>query len=80
METQGDRIVINGTDDTVNAVITLLARHRITAHQLRVGEATLDDAFLDLTDNDIGTDIETGTGTDTTSVTAPSAPQPEERV
>ncbi|MGW1104353.1 ABC transporter ATP-binding protein [Streptomyces sp. NPDC002540] len=44
------RIVINGTDETVNAVISLLARHRITAHQLRVTEATLDDAFLDLTE------------------------------
>ncbi|MFE3592434.1 ABC transporter ATP-binding protein [Streptomyces niveus] len=54
VETQGDRIVINGTDDTVNAVITLLARHRITAHQLRVTEATLDDAFLDLTENGPG--------------------------
>jgi ABC-2 type transport system ATP-binding protein len=44
------RIVINGTDETVNAVISLLARHRVTAHQLRVSEATLDDAFLDLTE------------------------------
>ncbi|MEU9747592.1 ABC transporter ATP-binding protein [Streptomyces niveus] len=52
--TQGDRIVIDGTDDTVNAVISLLARHRITAHQLRVTEATLDDAFLDLTENGTG--------------------------
>ncbi|MFI6349953.1 ABC transporter ATP-binding protein [Streptomyces sp. NPDC050560] len=43
------RITINGTDDTVNAVMTLLARHRVTAHQLRVVDATLDDAFLDLT-------------------------------
>ena len=33
----------------VNAVITLLARARVTAHQLRVTDATLDDAFLDLT-------------------------------
>ena len=39
-----------GTDETVNAVITLLARHHITAHQLRVSDATLDDAFLDLTE------------------------------
>ena len=30
-------------------MISLLARHRITAHQLRVTDATLDDAFLDLT-------------------------------
>ncbi len=43
------RITLNGTDETVNAVITLLARHHITAHQLRVADATLDDAFLDLT-------------------------------
>ncbi|TJZ54324.1 ABC transporter ATP-binding protein [Streptomyces piniterrae] len=43
------RVSINGTDETVNAVITLLARHHITAHQLRVSDATLDDAFLDLT-------------------------------
>ncbi|MFJ9416947.1 ABC transporter ATP-binding protein [Streptomyces sp. NPDC101227] len=46
----GGRLVIRGTDATVDAVISLLARHRITAHQLRVSDATLDDAFLDLTD------------------------------
>lgn len=46
----GGRIVINGTDETVNAVIRLLARQQITAHQLRISEATLDDAFLDLTE------------------------------
>ncbi|MFJ7490014.1 ABC transporter ATP-binding protein [Streptomyces sp. NPDC097727] len=50
VERNDGRIVINGTDETVNAVISLLARHRITAHQLRVTEATLDDAFLDLTE------------------------------
>ena len=44
------RVTLAGTDETVNAVITLLARHRITAHQLRVSDATLDDAFLDLTE------------------------------
>ncbi|MET8812040.1 ABC transporter ATP-binding protein [Streptomyces sp. NPDC004549] len=43
------RITLSGTDETVNAVLTLLARHRVTAHQLRVTDATLDDAFLDLT-------------------------------
>ncbi|MEV7087956.1 ABC transporter ATP-binding protein [Streptomyces sp. NPDC093085] len=43
------RVVINGTDETVDAVIALLARRRITARQLRVADATLDDAFLDLT-------------------------------
>ncbi|MER5745431.1 ABC transporter ATP-binding protein [Streptomyces sp. NPDC002225] len=49
-EDGGERIVIGGDDTTVNAVISLLARHGITAQRLRVSEATLDDAFLDLTD------------------------------
>ncbi|WP_406384127.1 ABC transporter ATP-binding protein [Streptomyces sp. NBC_01618] len=52
VERKDGRIVINGSDETVNAVISLLARHRITAHQLRVWEATLDDAFLDLTETE----------------------------
>ncbi|MFI6880991.1 ABC transporter ATP-binding protein [Streptomyces sp. NPDC050400] len=43
------RVTLTGGDETVNAVLTLLARHHITAHQLRVSDATLDDAFLDLT-------------------------------
>lgn len=47
------RITLAGSDETVNAVITLLARHRITAHHLRVSDATLDDAFLDLTETDL---------------------------
>lgn len=46
---QDSRLVINGTDETVNAVITLLARNSITAAELRVVDATLDDAFLGLT-------------------------------
>jgi len=49
VEHKDGRITLSGTDETVNAVITLLARHHITAHQLRVVDATLDDAFLDLT-------------------------------
>ncbi|MQY39522.1 putative ABC transporter ATP-binding protein YadG [Streptomyces sp. RB17] len=49
IERRDGRFTLSGTDETVNAVITLLARHRITAHQLRVVDATLDDAFLDLT-------------------------------
>ncbi|MEU6423017.1 ABC transporter ATP-binding protein [Streptomyces spiralis] len=51
IERKDGRITLSGTDETVNAVVTLLARHRITAHQLRVLDATLDDAFLDLTDD-----------------------------
>ncbi|MFA3840848.1 MULTISPECIES: ABC transporter ATP-binding protein [Streptomyces] len=49
VEHRDGRVTLGGTDETVNAVITLLARHHITAHQLRVSDATLDDAFLDLT-------------------------------
>ncbi|MCP9990749.1 ABC transporter ATP-binding protein [Streptomyces albogriseolus] len=48
---KGGRITLSGTDDTVDAVLTLLARSRVTAHQLRVTDATLDDAFLDLTES-----------------------------
>jgi ABC-2 type transport system ATP-binding protein len=50
VEHKDGRITLSGTDETVNAVITLLARQHITAHQLRVSDATLDDAFLDLTE------------------------------
>jgi len=49
VEHRDGRVTLTGTDETVNAVITLLARHRVTARQLRVVDATLDDAFLDLT-------------------------------
>jgi ABC-2 type transport system ATP-binding protein len=51
VEHRDGRVTLSGTDETVNAVITLLARARVTAHQLRVLDATLDDAFLDLTDD-----------------------------
>ncbi|WP_330459904.1 ABC transporter ATP-binding protein [Streptomyces sp. NBC_00820] len=49
VEHRDGRITLTGTDETVNAVLSLLARHHVTAHQLRVTDATLDDAFLDLT-------------------------------
>jgi ABC-2 type transport system ATP-binding protein len=49
VEEKDGRITLGGSDETVTALLSLLARHRITAHQLRVTDATLDDAFLDLT-------------------------------
>ena len=45
------RLTVHGSDTTVNALISLLARHRITAHHLRVTDTTLDDAFLHLTED-----------------------------
>ncbi|MFI7412567.1 ABC transporter ATP-binding protein [Streptomyces sp. NPDC049627] len=50
VEHKEGRVTLSGTDETVNAVITLLARTHVTARQLRVTDATLDDAFLDLTE------------------------------
>ncbi|URM90739.1 ABC transporter ATP-binding protein [Streptomyces sp. MRC013] len=48
-ERDGGRIVLHGTDETVDAVLSLLARRGVTALRLRVADATLDDAYLDLT-------------------------------
>ncbi|MGW4203196.1 ATP-binding cassette domain-containing protein [Streptomyces sp. NPDC004726] len=49
IESKDDRITLSGTDETVNAVISLLAQSHIRAHRLRVTDATLDDAFIELT-------------------------------
>ncbi|MFE0421784.1 ATP-binding cassette domain-containing protein [Streptomyces sp. NPDC058953] len=49
VENTADRVTLRGTDETVDAVIRLLARSGIRAHQLRVTDASLDDAFIDLT-------------------------------
>ncbi|MFJ8697158.1 ABC transporter ATP-binding protein [Streptomyces roseolilacinus] len=46
------RIVVRGTDETAGAVLSLLAGRGVTALRLRVTEATLDDAYLDLTGPD----------------------------
>ena len=46
----GERWEIKGTDETADAVIRLLADRRITGAELRVVEATLDEAYLDLTE------------------------------
>ena len=46
---RGDVVVVTGTDNALNAVTSVLARHQIVAHQLRVDQASLEDAFLALT-------------------------------
>ncbi|MGW0855759.1 ABC transporter ATP-binding protein [Streptomyces sp. NPDC002690] len=50
------RLVVSGTDETVDAVLSLLAARGITAGRLRVEDATLDEAFLDLT-SDLTSDL-----------------------
>ncbi|MDQ1025992.1 ABC-2 type transport system ATP-binding protein [Streptomyces umbrinus] len=66
IEYKDGRVTLSGTDETVNAVVTLLARTHVTAHQLRVTDATLDDAFLDLTKN-VTTDATKDSTTDAPS-------------
>ncbi|MFE8936643.1 ABC transporter ATP-binding protein [Streptomyces sp. NPDC007872] len=50
--TADGRTVVGGSDETVTAFVSLLARHGVTASRLRVADATLDDAYLDLTGTD----------------------------
>ncbi|MFY1578828.1 ABC transporter ATP-binding protein [Verrucosispora sp. WMMD703] len=45
----GSQIVVTGTGDVLHAVTSVLARHQITAAELRLEQATLDDAFVELT-------------------------------
>ena len=45
---RGDGVVITGNSNALNAVTSALARHQIVARQLRVDQASLEDAFLAL--------------------------------
>jgi len=45
----GDLMVVTGVGNAVHAVTSLLASRQIIAHQLRVDQASLDDAFVALT-------------------------------
>jgi ABC-2 type transport system ATP-binding protein len=46
---RGEVVVVTGTSDAINAVMSVLARNHIVAQQLRVEQANLEDAFLALT-------------------------------
>jgi ABC-2 type transport system ATP-binding protein len=46
---KGDAVVVTGTSEVLNAVISVLARNQIVAEQLRVEQASLEDAFLTFT-------------------------------
>jgi ABC-2 type transport system ATP-binding protein len=45
----GSQVVVTGTGNLLHAVTSVLARNRIVAHDLRVEQASLDDAFVALT-------------------------------
>lgn len=45
---RGDGVVVTGTGDLLSAVMSVLARHQIVARQLRMEQANLEDAFLEL--------------------------------
>ena len=47
----GHQVVVTGTGDLLQAVTAVLARHRIVAAELRMEQASLDDAFVALTDH-----------------------------
>ncbi|MGH3393645.1 MAG: ABC transporter ATP-binding protein [Streptosporangiaceae bacterium] len=46
---RGDVVVVAGNDNALNAVTSALARNQIVARQLRVEQASLEDAFVALT-------------------------------
>jgi ABC-2 type transport system ATP-binding protein len=46
---RGDLVIVDGNDDALNAVTTVLARNQIVAERLRVEQASLEDAFVELT-------------------------------
>ena len=54
VERRGDQIVVTGTGDLLGSVIAELARSHIVAEELRVDQASLEDAFVSLTSHDNG--------------------------
>jgi ABC-2 type transport system ATP-binding protein len=49
---RGGVVVVTGNSNALNAVTSVLARHQIVAQQLRVEQASLEDAFIALTSGD----------------------------
>jgi len=52
---RGDVVVVTGNSNALNAVTSVLARNQIVARQLRVEQASLEDAFVALTGRRSGT-------------------------
>jgi ABC-2 type transport system ATP-binding protein len=51
VSTSGHQVVVTGTGDLLQAVTSVLARQHIVAAELRMEQASLDDAFVALTDH-----------------------------
>ncbi len=49
----GEQLIVTGTGEALTAVVSLLARQHIVAEQLRVEQASLDDAFIALTGREL---------------------------
>ncbi|MEV6716176.1 ABC transporter ATP-binding protein [Lentzea sp. NPDC051208] len=45
----GEQLVVSGSENLLHAVTSLLARRQVVAHQLRVDQVSLDDAYVALT-------------------------------
>jgi len=60
LEHQGDRIVVSGTGDLLNAVISALATAGAEAKDVQLESATLEDAFVRLAGHPSGTSKEDG--------------------
>jgi ABC-2 type transport system ATP-binding protein len=52
---RGDVVMVTGNSNALNAVTSVLARHQIVARQLRVDQASLEDAFIALTGHEPAT-------------------------
>lgn len=52
----GPYVVVNGHGNVVHSVTALLAQRRIIAHELRVDQASLEDAYLEITEGAARTD------------------------
>jgi len=60
LEHQGDRIVVSGRGDLLNAVISALATAGSDAKDVQLESATLEDAFVRLTGHTSGTSEQDG--------------------
>ena len=49
VHSDGERFLVTGNSEALQAVIAVLARQGVIAQHLRVEQATLDDAFVALT-------------------------------